>query len=332
MRIALIGRTKFLLNTGTYLLKKGIKIELIITSKSAEHDKIKSDDFQNLAKICKAEFFDVQNINSELIQKKLKKMKLDLGISINNPLVVKKEIIDQFKFGILNAHAGDLPKYRGNACPNWAIINDEKEIGLSIHFMTEEIDAGDIILKKKYKNKSKLKISDFYTFAEIEIPKMFFESIKRIETGKMNLKKQDKKKILRTYPRNKSDGKIDWSNSVKQIERLIRASGTPFFGAYTYFDNSKLIIVEAEIENPKFDFYAEPGQVVARNKNGSVSVACNDGFLILKEVIYKNKIFKEPNKIIKTIHTKLGMDIEGEIEKINLRLNEIIKNQKTKKH
>jgi len=323
MKIALIGRTKFLLNTGKFLLKKGVKIELVITSKNAEHDKIKSKDFQNFAKISNAEFLNIKNINSEKILSKLKTMGLDLGISVNNPLLIKNEIIKQFKFGILNAHAGDLPKYRGNACPNWAIINNEKKIGISIHFMTENVDAGNIILKKKYEIKQKTTILDFYTFAEVEIPKMFFESIKKIQTKKINSEKQDENEIIRTYPRNKMDGKIDWEKDVKQVDRLIRASGKPFFGAYTYFKSNKLIINKAKIKNPKIKFYAEPGQIVERNKDGSVSVACKNGFVIIKEVIYKNKIYSNPSLLIKTIHTKLGMDIEEEIEKINQRLDKI---------
>ena len=326
MKIALIGRTKFLLNTGKYLLKKGVKIELIITSKNAEHDNIKSKDFQKFAKISDAKFLYVENINSDEIKTILEKMKLDLGVSVNNPLLIKKEIIKQFKFGIINAHAGDLPRYRGNACPNWAIINNEKNIGITIHFMTEELDAGDIIIKNRFKINEKTKILDFYTYAEKEIPKMFFESIEKIKTKKINFKKQNKKNILRTFPRNKSDGKIDWDKNVKYIDRLIRVSGKPFFGAYTYFKSFKLIINKAEIKKVGFKFYAEPGQIVERNKNdGSVSVACKDGCIIIQEIIYKNKLYSKPNQVIKTIHTRLGMDIESEIEKINLILDKMRK-------
>ena len=126
VRIVLIGRTKFLLNTGELFLKNGIDVGLIITSKNAEHDVVTKNDFGKLAKRFNAEFVYDANINSEKIKKILLQKKFDLGISVNNPLLIKKEIIDLFKFGILNAHPGDLPRYRGNACPNWAIINNEK--------------------------------------------------------------------------------------------------------------------------------------------------------------------------------------------------------------
>ena len=324
MKVALIGRTKFLLDTGEYLLKNKIKIELIITSKNSEHDNVKIKDFEKFASKAGAKLYNTKNINDEKIKLILKKNKLDVGISVNNLLLIKKEVIDLFKFGILNAHAGDLPRYRGNACPNWAIINNEKNIGLSIHYMVEEVDAGDILLKKKFKINSKTTIDDFYKFGEKQIPIMFYESIKKIQGNKIIKIKQNKKNILRTFPRNKIDGKIDWNKSINEIDRLIRASGFPFFGSYSYFKNSKLIILKSEINKPKFDYYAEPGQVVSRNKDGSVSIACKNGFIILNEVMYKNKIFKKPSKLIKTIHTKLGMDIESEIEKINEKLDKLL--------
>jgi methionyl-tRNA formyltransferase len=325
LKVALIGRTKFLLNTGEYLIKNGIKVELIITSKNSKHDTIGIKEFKKFAKKSGAKFYNTENINSEKINLILKKSNIHLGISVNNLLLIKKEVIDLFKFGILNAHAGDLPRYRGNACPNWAIINNEKNIGLSIHYMVEEVDAGDILLKKKFKINSKTTIEDFYKFGEKQIPIMFYECIKKIQKNKITKIKQNEKNILRTFPRNKIDGKINWNKSINEIDRLIRASGFPFFGAYSYFNNSKLIILKAEINKPEFAYLAEPGQVVSRNKDGSISIACKNGFIKLNEVIYKNKIFKKPSELIKSIHTKLGMDIESEIEKINEKLDELLK-------
>ena len=325
MKIALIGRTAFLLETGNYLLKKGVDIDLVITSKNADHDKITELDFQKFAEKANATFLKIQNINSEKILKMLKKMKIDLGISVNNPLLVKKEIFEQFKFGILNAHAGDLPRYRGNACPNWAIINGEKTIGLTIHLLSEDVDAGNVLLKKKFSIKKNTKIGDFYEFAEKEIPIMFFDCICNLKKYINKSKIQNKKNILRTYPRNKTDGKIEWSKNMIQIDRLVRASGDPFFGAYTYMENSKLFLIECDVLKPAFDFNAEHGQVVSRNKDGSVSVACNDGFIIIKKVKFQNKTYSNPSQVITSIHMKLGMNVEEEIEKINNKLDKILK-------
>ena len=323
MSIGLIGRTKFLLNTAQYLLDKGLKLDVIITSKNASHDKIGINDFKIFAAKNKIKFYTFENINNPSAKKIIEDNNLDLGISVNNPLIIKKEILDLFKFGILNAHAGDLPRYRGNACPNWAILKNEKKIAITIHFMSEKLDAGNIILKKFFPIKSSTNIKDFYDFAEIEIPKIFFDSIKKL---KKNYKgKIQKGKILRTYPRNMIDGKIDWNDNISKIDCLVRASGDPFFGAYTYLNSSKLIIIKAEKLTLKDDFLGEPGQIASRNKDGSVSVCCKDGILKIIEIKYKNKIYKSPSKLIKTIHTKLGMDVEQEIENLNKKLDKILR-------
>jgi len=79
-----------------------------------------------------------------------------------------------------------------------------------------------------------------------------------------------------------------------------------------------------------FNFFAEPGQVVKRNIDGSISVACNDGFIVLKKITYQNKTYSKPSELIKSIYTKLGMDVEEEIEKIHVKLDEILKEIKTK--
>jgi len=321
MNLALIGRTNWLLDTGKELYKNGFKIKLIITSENANHDTTKPKDFVKLAKQLDAEYINSKNINSLKIKKKIQSLNLTLGVSINNLLIIKKDIISLFDIGIINVHAGDLPKYMGNACPNWAILKGEKKIGLTIHFMNEKLDAGNILTKKYFQINKNTTIKDFYDFADLEIPKLFLNTIKKISSGNYKLYKQNEKNILRTYPRNKIDGKINWNKKVEFIEKIIRISGEPFFGAYTYLDAKKLFILKAEKEYPKFNFFSECGQVVERKKNGDVVVSCIDGFLKIKKIKYNNKIYEKPSEIIKSIHTRLGMDIEKEIEEILTKIN-----------
>ena len=77
----------------------------------------------------------------------------DIGLTANFPLIFDKKIIDTFAHGIINAHGGDLPRYRGNACQAWAILNGEKEIALSAHLVeAENVDCGRIIKKLFFTN------------------------------------------------------------------------------------------------------------------------------------------------------------------------------------
>jgi len=133
MNVALIGRSQFLYDTGLKLSKSGFLINKIITSNSSPEYTRKEADFEELAKKLKARFI----LSNSLEKKKLLSCldKLDLGISFNWVTIISQEQIKCFRIGILNAHFGDLPRYRGNACPNWAIINGEKEIAVSVHLM-----------------------------------------------------------------------------------------------------------------------------------------------------------------------------------------------------
>jgi len=323
--VALLGRTDWLKKTGKLLHKNGFKIKLIVTSKNADWDPVTPQEIKKFAKKLNAKYIFTENINSPKIKKQIKQLNLDLGVSTNNRLLISKDIISYFKHGILNAHPGDLPRYRGNACPNWAILKGEKKFGLTIHLMNEKLDSGDIIKKVFFKIKPTTTIEEVYNFLNEHIPKLHVEVAKQIRAGKYRTTKQNNKKMLRTYPRNKVDGKIDWNMSTDNIHKIIRISGFPLFGAYTYLGSTRLIIIEARKEYPSFKYFSEPGQVTERRKNGEVAVACSDGFLILTKVKFKNKIYDKPNEVITTIYTRLGMDVEGEIEKILEKLDKISK-------
>ena len=127
MKIGIIGRTETLYNTCLILEKYGYDIRLIITSKEAPEYRKGVSDFQVLASRFNCEFISKAQINSDSIIKKIRSLNLDIGVSINHVNVISKEVISLFRLGILNAHGGDLPRYRGNACQAWAILNGEKK-------------------------------------------------------------------------------------------------------------------------------------------------------------------------------------------------------------
>ena len=321
MKICIMGRTKPLLETAKFLNKKNHKIGMIITSKPSDHDSVSIKDFRNVAHSIDAKFVETQKINQKKMQSMIKNHGFDLGISLNNLRLLDKKTLSLFKYGVLNCHFGDLPHYRGNACPNWAMLNGEKKIGISIHLMDEGVDSGNIIAKKYFPVNKKTTIQEFYNYAEEIVPTLFLRAITNIKNSKHSKKQsRNPKQILRTYPRNKFDGKIDWNDTADHISRLIRASGKPFFGAYTFYNSKKLFILESSMEYPKFNYKSVNGQVVERRINGDVVVSCLDGFLVLSKIKYNGKIYTNPTTLIKTIHSRLGMNVEEEIEQIKKHL------------
>ncbi len=305
MRIAIIGRSEILYKTALKLKESGNDITCLITAKEAPEYKVKREDFENLAKNLFIPFETGSNIS--LFRKTLINSKSDIAISMNYPTIIPQEIIDIFRLGILNAHGGDLPRYRGNACHAWAIINGEEKLGLCIHKMKGgELDSGDIIARDYFKLEISTKTSDTWAWFEKRIPSLALEAINQLKNNNdYFLEKQslDPKNSLRCYPRCPEDGRISWFKSSLQILRLINASNKPYAGAFCELEGEKLIIWDAEIKENKEIFCAIPGQITHISKE-YIHVACGEGLLIIKEVEFRGKN-TYPSKIIKSIRKRL---------------------------
>lgn len=294
MKVAIIGRTHFLLETAKKLLSKGNQITYIYTYKGEKFYKAKEKDFKNFAKKNKIPFFCDGKINKKY--NILKKYKSDIALSMNYINVINKEIISLFKYGILNSHPGDLPRYKGNACPNWAILNFEKKIGLTIHAMTEDLDSGPILIKKYMKINSETYIEEVYNWMEYNIPNLFIKSIRMIKNNKFRFKKQ-KGLALRVFPRLKIDDKINWNLETKKILALIRSASRPFQGCYTFLHNEKSVrkikirIFRAKKYKPKYNYLAVPGHLCLINNSNPV-IATLDGMVEILDCSYKKLLTK----------------------------------------
>jgi len=306
MKIAVIGRTEVLYETVDLLLKNNFEIPIIITSKEAPEYTKTSKDFKNLANFIGAKYIFTNKLDK--YKKDIKNLNCEIAVSLNYSSIISQDIIDIFPLGILNAHGGDLPRYRGNACQAWAILNGENKIGLSIHSMIGgEVDSGDIIDKKYLDIDINTKVTKVWSWMSNIIPNMFLNSIKKLqENSNYILEKQSKnpKDALRCYPRVPEDGKIDWNKSNIEILRLINASNKPYSGAYSFYENKKLIIWDAELFEDNEIYLSEVGQVSLINKDETVIVITGNGKLKINKIEYENFIGK-PKKIINSIRKRL---------------------------
>jgi methionyl-tRNA formyltransferase len=306
MRIAAIGRTEILYNTILKLIELGHEIVCIVTSKEAPEYAVKASDFEKLAIKLNCPFLNTSKINEA--EKWLKQFQpMDLSVSINYTGIIQQSIIDLFEIGVLNAHGGDLPKYRGNACVAWALINGEERIGLCIHKMIGgELDSGDIIARDYYLSNIDTKITEVFTWMNNRTVDLFIEAVNNLMGNpEFFIEKQSKdpKDSLRVYPRLPEDGLIDWKNDAKSILRLINASNKPFSGAFTYYENKKMIIWEAQLYIDNEVYQAIPGQVIAINPD-SIDVATFDGKLRLLQIEIEDYVCC-PNQVIKSIRKRL---------------------------
>ena len=305
MNIGIIGRSEILYDSCLKLHEQGHNIVFIITAKEAPEYRVSSDDFEKLASKIGADFIYAPKIKN--VHNNLKEYKnLDIGVSYNYVDIINQDTIDLFKLGILNAHGGDLPRYRGNACQAWAILNKENKIGLCIHKMIgSELDSGDIVERDYLSINENTKITQIHEWMNLRVPELFIESLKKLKKDNHYVLEVQSKKnedILRTFPRRPEDGKINWSQNSEEIIRLINATNKPYSGAFTFFEKKKVIIWDAEAVKDKENFLAIPGQITNILKN-SIYVSSGNGKIKVNLLEIDGEEL-HPTEIIKSIRAR----------------------------
>lgn len=277
LRFGIIGRSEWLYNTSVALMDAGHKLTFVITAKEAPEYKRSSADFRELARIHEVGFLETSSLRKKEACEFLDNApETDVVASINYSSIIGQDVIERFPLGILNAHGGDLPRYRGNACQAWAIINNEPHIAMCVHRMiASEVDSGDILARQKMEISLSTKIRDVFDWFEEIIPELYTESFRELSSNPdFFLEKQSKDPALalRCYPRRPEDGLIDWHATPETIVRLVNASGDPFPGAFTYLDGKQVYVLDADIHEDGENYCSIPGQITAIDKHNKTAV------------------------------------------------------------
>lgn len=196
--------------------------------------------------------------------------------------ILPKEILSMPRYGCVNIHASLLPRYRGAAPIQWAVINGEKESGVTIQQMAEGIDTGDILLKRSLLLDEKETGGSLYDKLSGLGADLIVEALRDIEAEKLQPEKQNEECSTHVGKITKSMGLIDWNKSAKELERLIRGLN-PWPSAYTFFRGKTWKIWEADVLEEGRGEGNEPGRICSVTKT-SVIVNTGDGRLALRSV------------------------------------------------
>ena len=232
------------------------------------------------------EVIQPKRMKDEEVIAKIKEINPDLIVVVAYGKILPKEIIDIPKYGIINVHSSLLPKYRGASPIHSAILNGDKESGVSIMYIEEGLDSGDVILKET------CEITEDDTLGTLhdrlkELGAIGLEkALKLIEVGEVKAEKQDDSKATFVKPITKEQAKIDWNNTKEVIFNQIRGLN-PFPGAYTHNEkNENIKIYKSEKLEKEYD--GENGTVVEMTKKGPVVKVAN-GALRLLEIKFEGK-------------------------------------------
>lgn len=232
------------------------------------------------------EVIQPKKMKDEEVIAKIKEINPDLIVVVAYGKILPKEIIDIPKYGIINVHSSLLPKYRGASPIHSAILNGDKESGVSIMYIEEGLDSGDVILKET------CEITEDDTLGTLhdrlkELGAIGLEkALKLIEVGEVKAEKQDDSKATFVKPITKEQAKIDWNNTKEVIFNQIRGLN-PFPGAYTHNEkNENIKIYKSEKLEKEYD--GENGTVVEMTKKGPVVKVANGGLRLL-EIKFEGK-------------------------------------------
>lgn len=248
--------------------------------------------------------FQPTTLKSKETQDLIKELNPDLIVVVAYGKILPKEIIEMPKYGVINVHSSLLPKYRGAAPINAAIIHGEKESGVSIMYIAEELDAGDVILTVK------TEITDEDTFLTLHDrlkelgAKGLLEAVKLIEREEAPRIEQKHSEATFVKPFSKEDCRIDWSKSEREIFNFVRGMN-PFPTAFTTCEEKIFKIYEVK-EN--FETYENGvcGEVIDIKKGKGFVVKVGNGSVILTQVKPENKKLLSGADIINGGMLKIG--------------------------
>lgn len=289
MRIIFMGTPMFALPSLEKINEKHEVISVFTKGDkpNARGKKINYSPIKEVALANNLKIYQPENFKDEALIEEIRNMQPDLIVVVAYGKILPKEIIDIPKYGVINLHSSLLPRFRGAAPINAAIINGDKKSGVSIMYVEEELDAGDVILQEE------TEISDEDTFLSLHDrlkdlgADLLLKAIELIEKDEVKVKKQDKNLVTFVKPFKKEDCKIDWTKTSREIFNFIRGMN-PVPTAFSNLNETIIKIYETKI-NDKVYNNATCGEIVEYLKGKGIVVKTSDGSLIITSAKPENK-------------------------------------------
>ena len=301
MKIVYVSGVKFGHSLLKEILQHGIDISAVISYSDSK--KAVYSDFISFDSIC--EKFDIQNIKVNNINdleniEILKSLNPDLILVMGWSQLLKKDVIEIPKLGVIGSHPTELPKYRGRAPIPWTIIKKLSKSALTYFYIQEGVDDGDIFAQEIFSINTTDDATSLYQKITNLGKKMIIKNLRLLEKNKSKRIKQIQSEFIENWPkRTPDDGLINWSKSYEEIHLLIKATTHPYPGAFTFFKNYKIIIwksnfIKTKISHPGKILDVTSKYIVVGCLNGKIKILdaelSNGNSVLLDSIFTKNDI------------------------------------------
>lgn len=232
--------------------------------------------------------FYARNPRNESAKKIISSLNCNVILSVNYLFIVEKDLLAIACDYAINFHGSLLPKYRGRTPHVWAIINGEKETGVTAHLMAADVDAGPIVRQTGIPiEENDTGFSILNKFNKI-YPSLIDDVLNDIEQGTIQLKEQEHFAATYFGKRTAEDGQINWDWQKERIRNWVRAQTAPYPGAFSFYENEKLIIYEIAYDDFGFR-YDDPNGLVLHAGHNPIIKTPNGAIRLIK--------FESPSKM-----------------------------------
>ncbi|MDD3581773.1 MAG: formyltransferase [Desulfobacca sp.] len=213
----------------------------------------------------------------------LRRLQPDFIFSCYYRQMLKKPLLDLPRAGALNLHGSLLPRYRGRCPVNWVLIHGETETGVTLHYMAEQPDRGDIVAQQRVPITLEDTALTLFNKMTVAAGALMRDSYPRLRAGSADRIPQDQAQASYFGGRRPEDGKIDWRQSAWQIYNLVRAVTHPYPGAFTTYQGRKLFVWQGKTTEESLPPDSLPGTVIAVRPDAGLLIATGQGGFLLQQ-------------------------------------------------
>ena len=246
--------------------------------------------------------YQPERLKDDSFIKQLQALKADVFVVVAFK-ILPREIFTIPPLGTVNLHASLLPRYRGAAPINWAIINGDTETGVTTMLIDEKVDTGQILLQESTPIGPEMTAGELHDILAQQGAELLVKTLDLLEAGKIEPKQQDDAQASRAPKLNKEMMKIRFNQPVQKVYNLIRGL-SPYPGAFCYYEQLQMKIYRSTIKNEAKEA-GKPGQILTARK-GQFLVACQPGVLQIEELQLQGKKRMPVDAFLNGFHVKEG--------------------------
>lgn len=270
------------------LLKTGAGVVGVLTH---EDDPAEEIWFRSVAELARAHGLEVQkpgDPNAPEVVAWVRGLAPDFIFSFYYRHVLSAEFLGCAARGAYNLHGSLLPRYRGRAPVNWALVNGERQTGVTLHRMVPRPDAGPIVAQRAVEIAEEDTVREVYAKMTAAAAELVAETWPELAAGRIREVPQDESQATSFGRRRPEDGRIDWAAPAREIYNLVRAVTHPYPGAFTHLDGRRLYVWSAAYDE-SFSPEAAPGQILGLERDKGLAVACGRGVLYLRAAQWEDE-------------------------------------------